>query len=175
MQVGDGKPSLFNLTICLSSCIIQVVFKEEEVLVGVHVKVFALGCIDPRFRDAFQQFIQKKFKVSPTQYDLKTDAGGSREIALKTTSGEWMLQNAEIAYSKHGARIFVLCNHIDCAHYGGANKFSGPEDEGQTHSADLKTAALVLKEKLPDIEVFAYLVHKEQRYREAFIFQQVTV
>lgn len=138
-------------------------------------KLFALSCIDPRFRDAFEKFIQKKFRLKPTEYDLKTDAGGVKEIALETTSGDWIVENAEIAYTKHGIRTFVLCNHIDCAHYGGSNHFSGFEDEKRNHGDDLKKASAILREKFFDIKIYAYMVYKEQRPRETFVFQQVAV
>ena len=53
---------------------------------SAHAKVFALACIDPRFRHATATFIEKKFGLKPTEYDLKTDAGGIKEIALQTLS-----------------------------------------------------------------------------------------
>lgn len=143
---------------------------------GTQVRVYGQACIEPRYREAFEQFIQKKFNLKPTEYGLKTDAGGAKEIALRTQSGEWMLANAEIAYHKHGARIFVLCNHIDCAHYGGSGQFSGFEEEKQAYSRDLKVAAAIYRERFEDVRVLAYIVSKEQRSsREAFVFQEVAV
>ena len=143
---------------------------------GVHAKVFGFCCIDPRFRNAFEQFLESKFGLLPTEYEIKTDAGASREIALKTSAGEWLLKNAEIAYQKHGVRTFIFCNHVDCAHYGGSDNFLGFKEESAAYSEDLKTSALILKERLPDIRTLAYVLHSEKAgHDERFIFQEVAV
>ena len=137
------------------------------------VKVLAQACIDPRFRYAFETFIQKKFQVKSTEYDLKTDAGGIREIALKTPIGDWLMKNARIAYEKHGARTFVLCNHIDCAYYGGSASFPVLGEERSVHNCDIKSAVGIYRKQFPDIKIYSYLVSKEESPRERFIFQQV--
>ena len=137
------------------------------------VKVFAQACIDPRFRFPIETFIQKKFQVKPTEYDLKTDAGGIREIALKTAVGDWLITNARIAHDKHGVRTFVLCNHMDCAYYGGSGSFPGVEEERLAYELDLKSAAGILGQQFPDVRIYVYLVSKEEKPKERFIFQQV--
>ena len=143
---------------------------------GAHAKVFGFCCIDPRFRNAFEQFIEKKFNLSPTEYEIKTDAGASREIALETPVGEWLVKNAEIAYEKHGVRIFVLCNHADCAYYGGSSSFPGFLEESRVYGDDLKKATAILRQKLPDIQILGYILHKEQHKQgERFIFQEIGV
>ena len=136
-------------------------------------KAFVLTCIDPRFRHATSTFVERKFRLKPTEYDLKTDAGGAREVTQKGHLGKWITDNAGIAYHRHGARTFVLVNHADCAYYGGSVSFASFNEERLTHEVDLKDAAGILKEQFPDVKVYAYLVSKEEKPRERFIFQQV--
>jgi hypothetical protein len=143
---------------------------------SAQIRVYGQGCIDPRYRSAFERFIRSKFGLKSTEFDLKTDAGGVKEIALQTPNGEWMMTNAGIAYHKHGVRIFVLCNHIDCAHYGGSSHFSCLNEESLVYGDHLKKAASMMKERFSDIEVMAYIVSKGHRSsREAFIFDGVSV
>ncbi len=137
------------------------------------VKLFVLACIDPRFRHATQIFIERKFRVKPTEYDLKTDAGGAKEIVTGGHIGEWLVANIGIGHKHHGARIFVLVNHIDCAYYGGSKSFVSIAEEHNTQYRDLRNAVEKLKAQFLDVEVYAYLVSKEEKPREKFIFQQV--
>lgn len=136
-------------------------------------KVFAFACIDPRFRRALEIFIEKKFNLQPTEYDIKTDAGGINELCKGGPVSEWLIDNAALAQHKHGTKIFVLCNHMDCSYYKGVCGPMDRERETMVHTQNLTKAAFLLKTRLGDIIVLQYIVSYEENPKPKFIFQQV--
>jgi carbonic anhydrase len=132
-------------------------------------KLFVLCCIDPRFRTALQGFLERKFRISPEHYDLKTDAGGVREVARGTSAGEWILKNLEIGVHKHGVTEVVLCNHMDCSYYGGSTAFDTTRHQVDVHKMDLLTASDVIRKRFPQLRIHAYVIaHQEQ-----FVLEEV--
>lgn len=137
-----------------------------------HAKLVALCCIDPRYRFALEKFIQKKYGVREDEYDLKTDAGGVKEVAAGTPIGEWILKNIDIAVNRHGARRVVACNHVDCAYYGGTDSFGGLRNELERYNQDLRRAAEVIRRRFPGVEIDAYIATREGRH---FVFGPVNI
>lgn len=138
-------------------------------------KVFAFACIDPRFLRALETFIEKKFNLKPTEHDIKTDAGGINRICAGGPVADWMVENAILAHQKHGTRTFVLCNHMGCSYYQHTHSPISDEHEIAIHEDDLKTAARIIKCKMPDVEVFCYIVKLEEGQRPKYIFDRVFV
>jgi hypothetical protein len=126
--------------------------------------LFVVCCIDPRFRLAVERFIEHRFRVPPDRYDLKTDAGGAREIALGSEAGKWIIKNLEIAAHKHGISKVVLCNHMDCSYYGGAAAFRGIRQQVQKHADDIREAAAKIRAQFPKLETYGYVVTREDKY-----------
>src|SRR3989344_3149095 len=135
-------------------------------------KLFVVSCIDPRFRTALQRFVERRFSVTAEHYDLRTDAGGVREIAIRSEAGEWILRNLDIAVHKHGVDQVVLCNHMDCSYYGGAAPFKGTRDQVEAHGRDLTEAAELIRRRHPGLKVHAFVVGKQDG---RFVFESIAV
>ncbi len=136
-------------------------------------KVFAFACIDPRFRIALERFIEKKFNLQPTEYDIKTDAGGVKELCNSNHIAKWLMINAQLAHQKHGTRIFIVCNHIGCSYYEHTHGQMSREQEIKVHTQDLNTAASLLKSRLNDIAVLKYIVSFEDQPKPRYVFTQI--
>jgi hypothetical protein len=138
-----------------------------------HVRVMfvALCCIDPRFRHEFELFIRFHYRLEPDEYDLKTDAGGVKEIAEDTPAGEWMMRNIDIAVNRHRATHVLLCNHVDCSHYGGSVAFEGSQQELSRYRADLMTAAARIASRFPSVATVDCFIASKEEGR--FHFEQV--
>ena len=121
-------------------------------------EVFAFACIDPRFLRALETFIEKKFNLEPTSHDIKTDAGGVNRMCAGGPVADWLIENAVLAYQKHGTREFVLCNHMGCSYYQHTHHPKNEDEERMIYIKDLVFAATLLKTRLPGIEVYAYIV-----------------
>lgn len=139
---------------------------------AVRVDLLVLCCLDPRYRYACELFVRERFGLTPDQYDIKTDAGGVREIALGTGAGEWMLYNVDVAVNRHCARTVVLFNHVDCSHYGGTAAFGGVEPELAQYEDDLATAAAAILSRFPGLKIEAFIGSQKDGAR---IFTQVTL
>jgi len=144
-------------------------------MAAARAKIFAFACIDPRFRRALEKFIEEKFNLGPTEYDIKTDAGGVNELCKPGILSDWMLKNAELAYNQHGTRLFVLCNHMGCSYYRLQHGELTEGTETELHKIDLVHAAKILMARLPGIAVMSYVVHKEERPSEKFVFERVPI
>jgi hypothetical protein len=130
---------------------------------AVHIDFVVLCCIDPRYRYACELFVREKYGISPDEYDIKTDAGAVREIALGTGAGEWILYNLiDVAVSRHGARTVILCNHVDCSHYGGTAALGGLEPELARYRDDLATAAAAIRSRFSGVKIDAYIGSKKE-------------
>lgn len=142
-------------------------------MTSARAKIFAFACIDPRFRRALEKFIEEKFQLKPTEYDIKTDAGGINELCKPGILSDWMLKNAELAYHHHGTRSFIVCNHMGCSYYKLQHGPLSDDKERELHHRDVVHAAKILMARFPDIEVWSYVVHREETPSEKFFFERV--
>lgn len=126
-------------------------------------KLFALCCLDPRFRVATQKFIERKFKLKPDQYDISGIAGGAGELVrAKPEVRDWILrENIGVGVMRHGVEKILVFNHIDCGFYGGSTAFGDLNHELSTHRMDVMQATEAVKDRYPEIEVQGYLIKKE--------------
>ncbi|MBI4363564.1 MAG: hypothetical protein HY545_01825 [Candidatus Doudnabacteria bacterium] len=117
-------------------------------------QAIVLSCIDFRFRNAVNQFVEQ---LGISDFDLKSDAGGVKQIVEKTSAGDWILKNFEIAFDLHDVERVILINHEDCGAYGGSKKFANSKEEINFQNQQLKLAVDILKQKYPDKQIEAYL------------------
>ncbi|MGE5392532.1 MAG: carbonic anhydrase [Candidatus Saccharibacteria bacterium] len=115
----------------------------------------ALSCMDFRFREAVQNFIQNELNIHA--FDLKTDGGGVKKLVEEGPVRDWILSNFEIAFSLHGVDKVILINHQDCGAYGGSKAFGQSEEEFRFHEEQLKQASSLVSARYPDKKVEAYL------------------
>jgi len=94
-----------------------------------------------------------------TKYDEITIAGGAKDLVSPNSSAYTihLLDGVEISYSLHGVRKIILNNHTECGAYLKTNTFANAEEERKKLIDDLQTAAKLIIQKYPDIEVILVL------------------
>ncbi|MBI3952847.1 MAG: hypothetical protein HY336_02735 [Candidatus Doudnabacteria bacterium] len=118
-------------------------------------QAIVLACIDFRFRKGLQNFLESELGLH--DFDLKSDAGGVKQIVEGTPAGEWIAKNFEIAFDLHAVDRVILINHEDCGAYGGSKKFVSSQEEITFQNEQLKSAVSKLKDKYPSKQIEAYL------------------
>ena len=117
-----------------------------------------ISCFDQRFGLATRKFLKRKGIVRP---DAITIAGGAKSLASPLGEHErtFVLEQIKISQRLHDTRRVILVNHTDCGAYGGLARFKGDfASESQQHCLDLKQAAAILKQSIPDLSVECFFV-----------------
>ena len=114
-----------------------------------------LTCIDFRFRHPVQELIEKELNL--TDFDLKGDAGGAKQLLGDSPVKDWILKNFQVAFDLHDVNRVILINHTDCGAYGGSKLHGSVEEEIKFHDDQLKQAVAVVRTRYPDKQVEAYL------------------
>lgn len=109
-----------------------------------------ITCIDFRFQEFIDKFIKEKFGIK--NHDRVTWAGGSKDI-------ENVLKQIQISKRLHDIKRVVFINHEDCGAYG-------EEGTPKKHEEDLKKAAQIVKNDIPDVEVEAYYAKLDGKFEE---------
>ncbi|MFH0873994.1 MAG: carbonic anhydrase [Candidatus Komeilibacteria bacterium] len=117
-----------------------------------HCDLAVLKCIDFRFREADQKFIQETFGVR--DFDLITWPGAAKAIVTDELMREQtvnVLKN--VCIGLHGIKKLVILNHWDCGGYGGSKAFASAEVEADTYNKDLIQAKQLLETHLAGVEI----------------------
>src|SRR5215467_10396999 len=115
-------------------------------------------CFDCRVETAFRKFLKR---IGVLQWDSIRIAGGAKSLASPEHESDrsFILDQVRKSVRLHGTRTAILMLHSDCGAYGGLAAFKGDtQREAQLHNSELQKAAAFLKEKIPELEVKAYLV-----------------
>jgi hypothetical protein len=118
-------------------------------------QAIVLTCIDFRFRKAVQKFLEEDLNL--TDFDLKGDAGGAKELLTDGPVKDWIMRNFQIAFDLHEVNRVILINHTDCGAYGGSKLHGSVEEEKKFHEEQLKQAVAVVRAVYPNKEFEAYL------------------
>lgn len=111
---------------------------------------FLLTCIDFRFQEAIHAWAAEKGMIK--DFDLVSLAGVQKSILDEDTRAT-ALKQLDISVRLHGIETVILVAHQDCGAYGGSKSFTSWEEEKAKYSADLTSAAALIKEKFSTLEV----------------------
>ena len=117
-----------------------------------------LCCFDQRIRLAVYKFLRKKGILRP---DMVVVAGGAKTLASPRNDFErdFILEQVRMSILLHRTERVFLMSHSDCATYGGLAAFgSNSEKEALHHQQELCRAALLVREKFPEIRTECFFV-----------------
>lgn len=117
-----------------------------------HCSTVVVGCIDFRFREANDAFIEEG--LGEKDFDTINFPGGGKNFVADTPERESFVKAIEkVCVDLHGVKRIVLLNHWDCGAYGGSKHFHDAAEEEETHKADLERAKDFLQGRFPDLEI----------------------
>jgi len=118
-------------------------------------------CFDQRFETVFRKFLKR---IGVACFDPVRIAGGAKTLAHPEHEGDrlFLLDQIRKSMRLHKTGTAILMLHSDCGAFGGLAAFkNNAEKEALSHSLTLRQAGNFLKEKIPDLNVKAYLVDFE--------------
>jgi hypothetical protein len=128
------------------------------------IGALAFYCSDGRWGEACDEFCHRHLQIP--RYDRWAVPGGP--ACLAAYPGDESLLDAartqlDFLVKAHGLERFVLITHYGCAWYGHRLEKS-PDDCLCAQLADLRTAAAVLRNWYPELEVEGFLAMREQAW-----------
>lgn len=117
-----------------------------------HCTTVVVGCIDFRFREANDAFIEQD--LGEKDFDTVNFPGGGKIFVEDGPSRDTFAKAIEnVCVNLHGVQRIVLMNHWDCGAYGGSKHFHDATEEEARHASDLEKARDFLKQRFPDLEI----------------------
>ena len=113
-------------------------------------------CFDNRFELGFRKFLQR---IGVVYWDAVKIAGGTKCLASpdRESDRDFVLNQIRISMRLHQTRRVILMLHSDCGAYGGLESFaSNVTAERDHHCEELRKAAKVVTDAIPDISVEGY-------------------
>ena len=118
-----------------------------------------MHCMDFRFVPEIKKWMEEQKLLGDA--DLVSFAGAAKNI-VDESSRAFALKQIEISRRLHGMKQVHLMNHMDCGAYGGHAAFTNEAAEKQKQIADMQSAAEIIKQSFPDLEVILWLAHIEE-------------
>jgi len=115
-----------------------------------------MHCMDYRFLPEIEKWMEEQKLLG--NVDIVSIAGSAKNIVDKSTRA-FALKQIEISRSLHGIKKVHLMDHIDCGAYGGHAAFVDETTEKTKMVTDLQSAAEIIKQSFPDLEVVLWLAH----------------
>ncbi len=117
-----------------------------------HCELAVIKCIDFRFREVDQQFINQQFRLE--DFDLIAWPGAAKAIVHDDIMREKMIATIKnVCCGLHTIKKLVILNHWDCGGYGGSKAFASAEAEAAAYETDLRQAKEVLQTQLTGVEI----------------------
>lgn len=112
-----------------------------------------IHCMDFRLQNSI--VLQLKLKGLFGDCDIISWPGAIKDFVSPTKSEyrEHMFEPIAISYEKHGVRKITLIQHLGCGAYGGKDAFKNKAEELERHTADMRQAAAMIKERWADVEI----------------------
>ncbi|MBT4850028.1 hypothetical protein HON36_04205 [Candidatus Parcubacteria bacterium] len=108
-----------------------------------------IRCIDWRFRNSDQEFVEKVLGFA--DFDLFSWPGAAKEVlknnGFKTSFIEKIMS---VSRNLHNAKKLLLLWHWDCGGYGGSKAFTTADEEEKTYRRDIQTVKDMLAKELPE-------------------------
>jgi len=89
--------------------------------------------------------------------DMISVAGVAQDI-VKNGQNSFVLNQIALSVKLHQIKKVILLHHLDCGAYGGHAGFDNLEQEQAKHLSEMQTAAAIIKEKFPELEVVLGIV-----------------
>ena len=119
-----------------------------------HCSTVVVSCIDFRFREANDAFIEKG--LGEKNFDTLNYPGGGKSFASDGPERELLADKIEqVCVDLHDVKRIVIMNHWDCGGYGGSGHFHSPDEEEETYRSDLEKARVYLKRRFPNLDIVA--------------------
>ena len=118
-------------------------------------------CFDNRFELGFRKFLRR---IGVAYWDAVKIAGGTKCLASpdRESDRDFVLNQIRISMRLHQTRRVILMLHSDCGAYGGLESFaSNVTAERDHHCEELRKAAKVVTDAIPDISAEGYFVDFE--------------
>lgn len=131
-------------------------------------KALALTCIDFRFRQKINQFLQKHYKNS---FDLVSLAGGSKNFQ-SPKERSILFKQIGVSLKLHHISHLLLFNHQNCGAYGAFLK-SGSLQETKEHHQDLREAKKAIKQRFVRLKVRLFFVHFKKSPQKDSLFTEI--
>lgn len=118
-----------------------------------------IHCIDFRLQDDIWWWLKSQGVTGDS--DIVSVAGAVKELVSPEIEEyrKYLSKQIRISRELHGMKRVILINHTDCGAYGGKKAFEGDTaGEEQKHLEDMKSAAIIIKNEFPDLEVMSVLI-----------------
>lgn len=118
-----------------------------------------LCCFDARIRQTVYKFLKRRGILRP---DMIVVAGSAKTLASPRNDFErdFILEQVRMSVLLHKSQRVFLMSHSDCATYGGLTAFGGErEREMAHHKTELRRAAELIKNNVPDLRVECFFVN----------------
>ena len=122
------------------------------------VSVFVLGCIDPRFINVLEWYVNSKHLDN--DYDMFTLAGASLGV-MQTEFPEWektFKNQVDLAIKLHKIDEIWAFDHLDCGMYKHIYKLDH-DDNINLHTKNLSMLKSKLKELYPTIKFKGHVIN----------------
>src|SRR5579872_4676001 len=119
-----------------------------------------IWCYDNRFDAAHNKLLKR---LGILRSDFICIAGGAKSLVSPRSESDrqFLLDQVRTSITLHRTRTVMLMVHSDCGAYGGLGAFKSAEDEAFHHRDELRKAAAIMKNAIPDIAVRAFFVDFE--------------
>ncbi|MFZ5644834.1 MAG: carbonic anhydrase [Bacillota bacterium] len=124
-----------------------------------------LMCMDHRFQSFTHSWL--KIRGFDGQYDVISVAGSSLALINDTEHRTMILNNINLAISKHGVKRIIIFHHEDCAALG--DICMETREQVKLHHEKMNQAERIIINNFPYLEIEKYFVsHKGVFYPAGF-------
>jgi carbonic anhydrase len=122
-------------------------------------KNLIIHCIDFRFIQALQQFMQNEELIGDC--DVIALAGAGKNIVSPEDESEKnvFLSQVDISKKLHRVSKMYVVQHMDCGAFGGHTAFASLEEEIHAQKEVLAQGKVILEERYLDVAVIKILAH----------------
>lgn len=122
-----------------------------------HCSALVICCMDFRLQHCIPD-LALQFDIV-TNHDYVAVAGGIKSLVApaKPEYREFIMEQIRISVMLHEIGQVLIVNHLDCGAYGGKRAFASEGEERAKHTADMRAAARMIKERYPSLEVASVL------------------
>lgn len=131
----------------------KVISRFKTSLKHYQAASYGIGCIDQRFKNGYDRL--KKDIFSGREVDPGYFAGASKGVIDRITR-KAIFSQIKIAIAAHRAESIFVCDHSDCAAYGGSQRFNSQDEEKAFHKAQLRKAKKILSKEFKDLHIWLF-------------------
>lgn len=115
-----------------------------------------IRCMDKRLLAFLVEYLRKNGLLGHC-YDPGRAGAVKDLVSGNDILAESLWKDIEIGVSKGGVTQIILCNHTDCAAYGGSSHFSSFTEERNFHIEEMRKARDLILARYPALRVYMVL------------------